>query len=82
MIGENHSFLTSKWGATEEDDKRHWARFKRDLGLKGVQDLNDDLVINMEDVVFMRLKERCIINAEKESDISGASFSGKEVHGK
>lgn len=27
IIGEKHSFLTRKWDASEEVDRKHWSRF-------------------------------------------------------
>ena len=77
-----HSPTTGKWGATPEDDERHWSRFKRDLGIPGVSDIDAPLP---EDVLFLRLKERSVIeprpnsapgNGPDEDDIAGASFAG------
>jgi len=74
IIGPHHSFITNKWDATEQDDSRHWNRFKRDLYLKGA--ISDSTEIP-DNLAFMRLKERCVVNNEhSERDVSGASFAG------
>lgn len=74
VIGDHHSLITDKWGATEEDDLRHWSRFKHDLGISGVESLDAELP---EGIVFMRLKERCILNNNNGAqDTSGASLEG------
>lgn len=36
IIGpQHHSFVTDKWGASEEDDHAHWDKFRRDIYLRG-----------------------------------------------
>lgn len=77
VVGPHHSFSTGKWGATQEDDNAHWGRFRRDLYLKGHSPSLDGTHSGaIENVVFMRLKERSIINTNRERDVSGASFAG------
>lgn len=90
IIGDKHDFITDKWGATAEDDEAHWARFKRDIYLRGADssfrgdetpEERDSAMQEkrlLENVVFMRLKERCFLKTSSgdEQDLSGASFAG------
>jgi len=90
IVGDKHSFITDKWGATSEDDEAHWARFKRDIYLRGTDSAyrgdetpeeRDSAMQErklLENVVFMRLKERCFLKNSSctEQDLSGASFAG------
>lgn len=90
IVGDKHSFVTDKWGATSEDDEAHWQRFKRDIYLRGTDssfrgdetpEERDSAMQEkklLENVVFMRLKERCFLKTPScgEQDLSGASFAG------
>ncbi|GAA5900548.1 uncharacterized protein JCM6883_002878 [Sporobolomyces salmoneus] len=73
-------FLTSNYGATKEDDMRHWRRFPpftrnrleqqmtgTNLNLRGA---------SKKPYLFMRWKERFVLPEHKVDAIHGASFAG------
>ncbi|GAA5954013.1 hypothetical protein JCM3765_000724 [Sporobolomyces pararoseus] len=73
-------FLTSNYGATKEDDMRHWRRFPpftrnrleqqmagKNLNLRGA---------SKKPYLFMRWKERFVLPEHKVDAIHGASFAG------
>ncbi|KAF8637337.1 hypothetical protein AX17_002838 [Amanita inopinata Kibby_2008] len=77
IIGGRYGFMTQKWGATEQEDLVHWARFPAFKHLK--HELKKPL-LTMSDrdrgAVFMRWKERFLVPDHRVQDISGASFAG------
>jgi hypothetical protein len=77
IIGSRYGFLTQNWGATEQEDMVHWARFPAFKHLK--PELKEPL-LTMPDrersAVFMRWKERFLVPDHRVQDINGASFAG------
>ncbi|SNX81522.1 uncharacterized protein MEPE_00227 [Melanopsichium pennsylvanicum] len=77
IIGDRYGFVTEKWGATEADDLKHWARFppfrplRSGLSKPGLRfnHLNKGFV-------FMRWKEKFLVPDHRVRDINGASFAG------
>jgi len=77
IIGSRYGFLTQNWGANEQEDMVHWARFPAFRNVKHeVQ--KPYLTISDRDcgAVFMRWKERFLVPDHRVQDISGASFAG------
>ncbi|CAK5277664.1 unnamed protein product [Mycena citricolor] len=77
IIGPRYGFLTQDWGATEQADMVHWARFPAFRHLK--QELcKPRLTMPERDrgAVFMRWKERFLVPDHRVQDINGASFAG------
>ncbi|KAG6851241.1 hypothetical protein H0H93_011677 [Arthromyces matolae] len=77
IIGTRYGFLTRNWGATEQEDLVHWARFP------AFHDIKDELKrphLKLADrdrsIVFMRWKERFLVPNHRVSEINGASFAG------
>ncbi|KAG5647264.1 hypothetical protein DXG03_000799 [Asterophora parasitica] len=77
IIGTRYGFLTRNWGATEQEDLVHWARFP------AFHDIKDELKrphMKLADrdrsIVFMRWKERFLVPNHRVSEINGASFAG------
>ncbi|KAG6867012.1 hypothetical protein C0991_003928 [Blastosporella zonata] len=77
IIGTRYGFLTGNWGATEQEDLVHWARFP------AFHDIKDELKrphMKLADrdrsIVFMRWKERFLVPNHRVSEINGASFAG------
>ncbi|TCD64544.1 hypothetical protein EIP91_003982 [Steccherinum ochraceum] len=77
IIGTRHGFLTRQWGATEQEDMLHWARFP------AFRHLRHELKkphYTMKDAdrgaVFMRWKEKFVVPDHRVQDINGASFAG------
>ncbi|KAG6918134.1 hypothetical protein DXG01_016323 [Tephrocybe rancida] len=77
IIGSRYGFLTRNWGATEQEDLMHWARFP------AFHDIKDELKrphMKLADrdrsIVFMRWKERFLVPNHRVSEINGASFAG------
>ncbi|RKP24841.1 vacuolar import and degradation protein-domain-containing protein [Syncephalis pseudoplumigaleata] len=77
IIGSRYSFLTRKWGASEEIDKRHWTKFSAFEPYK--QKFNrDDFQYDFasQDHLFMRWKEHFLVPDHRVQSINGASFAG------
>jgi len=77
IIGARYGFLTRNWGASEQEDMLHWARFP------AFRHLRHELKkphLTMKDAdrgaVFMRWKEKFVVPDHRVQDINGASFAG------
>ncbi|KAF8343962.1 vacuolar import/degradation protein Vid24, partial [Cantharellus anzutake] len=78
IIGHRFGFLTSNdWGATEQDDLKHWGKFPAFRMLKN-ELKRPGLTISEQErpVTFMRWKERFLVPDHKTKEINGASFAG------
>ncbi|GJQ80922.1 hypothetical protein Trydic_g4739 [Trypoxylus dichotomus] len=78
IISEKHPFLTRKWEADQDVDRKHWGRFAP-FAQYSKHFSMDDFDYNMlkdTDYVFMRWKEHFLVPNHKITDISGASFAG------
>ena len=69
--------MTGKWGATEADDLKHWARFPPFRPLRSALS-KPGLRFNHlnKPFVFMRWKEKFLVPDHRVRDINGASFAG------
>ncbi|KRZ45937.1 Glucose-induced degradation protein 4 -like protein, partial [Trichinella pseudospiralis] len=78
IIGEKHPFLTRKWDADEEIDRKHWSKFFAFNKYKKMfnSDNFDCLALKKDNHVFMRWKEQFLIPDYQVRDIHGASFAG------
>lgn len=78
IIGKEHGFITNKWGATQADDMKHWARFAPFESLRPIakQNLKFNHLSNKTSAIFMRWKERFLVPDWRVKDIHGASFAG------
>jgi len=78
IISEKHPFLTRKWDADEDVDRKHWSKFSSFC--QYVKSFNNDnfnyKVLEDKDYVFMRWKEHFLLPDHRIKDISGASFAG------
>lgn len=77
IIGDRYGFVTGKWGATEADDLKHWARFAPFRPLRSALS-KPGLRFNHlnKPFVFMRWKEKFLVPDHRVRDINGASFAG------
>jgi len=79
IISRQHPFLTRKWDADEEVDKKHWSKFKA-FQLNYAKTFNNDAFdfedLRKSDFVFMRWKEHFLVPDHTIKDITGASFAG------
>ncbi len=76
IIGSRFGFLTSDdWGATEQDDLKHWGKFSAFRPLKG-ELKRPGLTISERErpVTFMRWKERFLVPDHKTKEINGARW--------
>ena len=78
IIGSRYGFLTRNWGATEQEDMVHWARFP---AFRHVRNELKKPQMTMADAlnrgaVFMRWKEKFLVPDHRVQDINGASFAG------
>lgn len=77
IIGSRYGFLTKKWGASEQEDMVHWARFP---AFRHVRHETKKPNLTMKDAdrgaVFMRWKEKFVVPNHRVQDINGASFAG------
>ncbi|GFQ67157.1 glucose-induced degradation protein 4 homolog [Trichonephila clavipes] len=78
IIGKKYPFLTRKWDADEEVDKKHWNKFHSFYQYAKCfnSDNFDYDELKNTDYVFMRWKEHFLVPDHTIKDISGASFAG------
>lgn len=78
IISERYPFLTRKWEADEEVDKKHWGKFS--AFAQYAENFNSDHFdykeLGSSDFVFMRWKEHFLVPDHKIQNINGASFAG------
>ncbi|CAG2167265.1 unnamed protein product [Oppiella nova] len=78
IISGKYPFLTRKWDADEEVDRKHWSKFLQFYQLS--KQFNcDNFDYNQligTDFVFMRWKEHFLVPDHTIKDINGASFAG------
>jgi len=78
IISDKHPFLTRKWDADEDVDKRHWSKFLAfcQYNKNFNSDSFDYKELKERDHVFMRWKEHFLVPDHTIKDINGASFAG------
>jgi hypothetical protein len=92
IIGPEYGFITgSRFGASENDDMRHWGRFEQfrrpatrgdmvrpELFFRDPQPdrSRGETRPKDRDFMFLRIKERFLVPDHRVRDISGASFAG------
>ncbi|KAI0040901.1 hypothetical protein FA95DRAFT_1450674, partial [Auriscalpium vulgare] len=76
IIGSRYGFLTPNWGANEQEDMVHWARFPAFRHIKNKLKSPQLTMDGYQGAVFMRWKERFLVPDHRVQDINGASFAG------
>lgn len=78
IISGKFPFLTRKWDADEEVDRKHWGKFLSFFQYAKTFNLDsfDYDVVDDTDFVFMRWKEMFLVPDHTIKDINGASFAG------
>lgn len=78
IISKKYPFLTRKWDADEEVDRKHFGKFAAfvDYQKNFNSDDFDYEALQKSDYVFMRWKEHFLVPNHKIKDINGASFAG------
>ncbi|KAL8616896.1 GID complex subunit 4, VID24 [Nucella lapillus] len=78
IISRKHPFLTRKWDADEDVDRKHWGKFLSFYNFSKTfnNDTFDYDELDRTDYVFMRWKEHFLVPDHTIKDISGASFAG------
>ncbi|KAF6030716.1 hypothetical protein EB796_010967 [Bugula neritina] len=78
IISRKYPFLTRKWEADEEVDKKHWNKFISFYPFAKTFNADDFDYEQLEntDFIFMRWKEHFLVPDHKVRDIHGASFAG------
>lgn len=78
IISRKRPFLTRKWDADEDVDRKHWCKFKPFY--KYAKSFNSDDfdydALESSNYIFMRWKEQFLVPDHTIKDISGASFAG------
>ncbi|XP_069036842.1 glucose-induced degradation protein 4 homolog isoform X2 [Lepisosteus oculatus] len=78
IISKKRPFLTRKWDADEDVDRKHWGKFQ--AFYQYAKTFNSDDFdyeeLKNSDYVFMRWKEQFLVPDHTIKDISGASFAG------
>ncbi|XP_037834773.1 glucose-induced degradation protein 4 homolog isoform X1 [Kryptolebias marmoratus] len=78
IISRRRPFLTRKWDADEDVDRKHWGKFQ--AFYKYAKNFNldhfDYKALDDSDYIFMRWKEQFLVPDHTIKDISGASFAG------
>ncbi|KAJ0001439.1 hypothetical protein NQD34_006459 [Periophthalmus magnuspinnatus] len=78
IISPKKPFLTRKWDADEDVDRKHWGKFQPFY--KYAKTFNSDGfdydALEKSDYIFMRWKEQFLVPDHTIKDISGASFAG------
>lgn len=79
IISKKYPFLTRKWDADEDVDRKHWSKFSA-FKNKYEKTFNSDNFdydsLAKSDYVFMRWKEHFLVPDHTIKDINGASFAG------
>ncbi|MED6256101.1 GID complex subunit 4, VID24 [Ameca splendens] len=78
IISRRRPFLTRKWDADEDVDRKHWGKFQAFYkhGKTFNSDNFDYKTLENSDYIFMRWKEQFLVPDHTIKDISGASFAG------
>lgn len=78
IISKKYPFLTRKWDADEDVDRKHFGKFNAfvDYQKNFNSDDFDYESLEKSDYVFMRWKEHFLVPDHKIKDINGASFAG------
>ncbi|PBC25390.1 hypothetical protein APICC_01777 [Apis cerana cerana] len=78
IISKKYPFLTRKWDADEDVDRKHWSKFEsfRQYAKTFNSDTFDYEALKGTDFVFMRWKEHFLVPDHTIKDINGASFAG------
>ncbi|KAL3178850.1 hypothetical protein MRX96_009518 [Rhipicephalus microplus] len=78
IISEKYPFLTRKWDADEEVDKKHWSKFGAFEGYTKTFNCDNFNYTELKatENVFMRWKEHFLVPDHTIKDINGASFAG------
>ncbi|XP_014889140.1 glucose-induced degradation protein 4 homolog isoform X3 [Poecilia latipinna] len=78
IISRRRPFLTRKWDADEDVDRKHWGKFQAFYkhGKTFNSDNFDYKALENSDYIFMRWKEQFLVPDHTIKDISGASFAG------
>jgi len=78
IISKKYPFLTRKWDADEDVDRKHWSKFKAFKEFESTfnTDNFDYESLEKSDYVFMRWKEHFLVPDHTIKDINGASFAG------
>jgi len=78
IISKKHPFLTRKWEADEDVDKKHWSKFLSFYQYVKIfnSDNFDYESLQSSDYVYMRWKEHFLVPDHTIKDIQGASFAG------
>ncbi|CAM9409784.1 unnamed protein product [Lampetra planeri] len=78
IISPKRPFLTRKWDADEDVDRKHWGKFLSFYQFAKVfnSDDFDYQELQISDFVFMRWKEHFLVPDHTIRDINGASFAG------
>jgi len=78
IISQKHPFLTRKWEADEDVDRKHWSKFLSFY--QYAKNFNSDNFdyesLQNSDYVYMRWKEHFLVPDHTIRDIHGASFAG------
>lgn len=78
IISKKYPFLTRKWEADEDVDKKHWSKFLSFY--QYAKNFNSDNFdydsLENSDYVYMRWKEHFLVPDHTIRDIHGASFAG------
>uniref|UniRef100_A0AAQ4QZ43 GID complex subunit 4 homolog n=1 Tax=Gasterosteus aculeatus aculeatus TaxID=481459 RepID=A0AAQ4QZ43_GASAC len=78
IISGKRPFLTRKWDADEDVDRKHWGKFQ--AFYQYAKSFNSDDFdyedLKTSDYIFMRWKEQFLVPDHTIKDISGASFAG------
>lgn len=91
ILGNRHSFLTSKWCADYEIDEKHWTKFgehfrgtgyEREFQMSYNREIDEnykmceEVDFLSEPTIFMRWKEQFLVPNHHIQTIQGASFEG------
>ncbi|XP_059140290.1 glucose-induced degradation protein 4 homolog [Physella acuta] len=78
IISSRHPFLTRKWDADEDVDRKHWGKFAsfHNRAKNFNSDNFDYDALKASDYVYMRWKEHFLVPDHTIKDINGASFAG------
>nr|GME00862.1 glucose-induced degradation protein 4 homolog [Ipomoea batatas] len=73
---KNYTFFTDKWGATTEDDIKHWTKFPSFSPLLSLVEIDGGKSLDLSSYphIFMRWKEQYFVNVGTDCGLTIAGF--------
>ncbi|KAL3531796.1 hypothetical protein ACH5RR_005317 [Cinchona calisaya] len=76
IVDTKNTFFTNKWGATSEDDIKHWTKFLSFIPLLSQVEIDGGISLELSNYpyIFMRWKEQYFVNVGTDCGLTIAGF--------